>query len=228
MTFRKSLFDELRLLALVTFIVSSAQAQLTFVDDSSLLEPNDLISWSSLGPDGTQVATPFAIDSFLELSTTVTKSGDGLVQKLTQGVSSWNGNFPAGTPVLYTTATGGSITLEFNSLVSGVGASIQPKDNTTSFGATITALDSAGQVLLAQSVAGGTFTPVFVGFLSESGPIIDKVRFELTEPTRDFGIGYVALVNPVPEPSSYAIAFGLGLIAFAVGRRRIYRLPSIA
>jgi PEP-CTERM motif len=221
-------------------IAAPASATITLVTSSAGF--NDSISWSQLGPVGTQVNPSFNL---------LTSSGGlvGLVTSLgttdfsrvdqdngTDTSNGWKGNFTANTPLLYNDDVASSVNVSFiSSAVQGAGAQIQA-DLFGGFTAQITVTDSSGvqttfsEEGVSNNVEGGA---IFIGALSDTADITE-IDFALTSAIggdlNNFAVGPVALVNPAimptsptPEPGTWAmmlIGFGGLGATLRTSRRR--------
>jgi hypothetical protein len=213
-------YFEFAFLALLFLVgAGSAHASVILVTSPAALGANDSIDWGQLGPSFTSLTSPQSVVSGGGLNATVSSSG-GVFERRDQG-NGWNGNFAFGTPLLWTTTTGGpDITVTFATPVSGAGAQIQADF----FG------DFTAQIIL-NGGALGTFTEngtsngnndnsaIFIGALSSIADIT-TIEFSLTSAVNnpnDFAIGTLALNTTggaVPEPSSLVL-LGTVLAALA-------------
>src|SRR5262252_145823 len=119
---------------LTLFAAALAYADsLTLVTSQAAQAANDTIAWSQLGPDGTLLASNFAVHTVTKnVSAGVVLAGSGSIPSVMcpATVCSWKSTgFPAASTLLWTSDTGnggnGPVKLTFGSGIAGAGASIQ-------------------------------------------------------------------------------------------------------
>ncbi len=176
----------------VAAIVQPAFAAPALVTDRALLEANDSVDWSVLGP--AVVVPPPWVDS--PIQTPSASGGLGVEVVTTQGINpaprfrrvdegtvfgtGWRGNFQVGDALLFSTAgSSGPFSIEFSEPVFGVGAQIQA---TTfgSFRAHIRAFDGDDDEVLHEIVNGQSNfaqnnSAIFVG-VRASTPVIRRIE----------------------------------------------------
>lgn len=221
-----------RVIALSSLLIASvltARAAVVLVISSAALGGNDTTDWSTLGPVDNPVTSPF---------TTLTTggrtfSGDSASELNQQDGITWNGNFAPGTLVL--TSFAAPMTFSFAQPIFGAGAHIQPQeveDNDGPFIAQIQAFNALDTLVgtftrLGISSRTGDGTAIFIGIKSDLAEI-SKITFSFTA-TQSDNLGVMGLsdlsisATAVPEPATYAVAAGAGLLAFAGWRRRAGR-----
>ncbi len=210
---------------LVAASALTAQGAVVLVTSSAALGGNDTTDWSTLGLVDNPVSGPF---------TTVTTGGrtftcDSSSELNQQDGITWNGNFVPGTLVL--TSFGAPMTFSFAVPVFGAGAHVQPQDvpgNDGAFTAQIQAYDAGNTLLETFSSAGtssllGDGSAIFIGIKSDIAEI-SKITFSFTATQSGvlsvMGISDLSIsASAVPEPATYAVAVGAGLLAFAGWRR---------
>jgi hypothetical protein len=205
------------------------QAAPILVTSRAGLGGTDFVDWSQIGPNFTNVPSPYSATSNLG-QPVVASLVSGNFSRRTQGLSGtgWVGNFSDGDAVLYN-LDNGTITIDFSNDVAKAGANIQ-SDAYGAFVARITAFDSSLNALASFTVSGistnaGNGSAPFLG-VSDAVNSIRRITFALDSPNalpNSFGINQFdfAVASPaaVPEPTSLAI-FGLGAVGAAYRARR--------
>lgn len=221
-----------RVIALSSLLIASAvtaRAAVVLVTSSAALGGNDTTDWSTLGPVDNPVASPFTTlttggRTFTGLSASELNQQDGVT---------WNGNFVPGTLVL--TSFAAPMTFSFAQPIFGAGAHIQPQEieeNDGAFTAQIQAFDALDTLVGTFTRVGissrlGDGSAIFIGIKSDLAEI-SKITFSFTA-TQSGILDVMGLSNlsisatAVPEPGTYAVAVGAGLLAFAGWRRRAGR-----
>jgi hypothetical protein len=138
--------------------------------------------------------------------------------RLDQG-SGWNGDFPAGTKLLYTNGPFGPVDISFATGVGEMGVLAQSNIPAThTF--TITAFNGAAS-LLTWTVPGDGFAS-FIGVRATGSDVLTRIH--IAGDDEDFALGPVTFGSPaaVPEPSTLALsALGAcGLLAHRWRRRK--------
>jgi hypothetical protein len=229
-----------KLILVVLFLLCSgsfAGATVSLVTNESGIAATGFIDWAAVGqsvfPNTTNIYQPFnvPVTGVFGLSSDISIPS-GTMQRVDQGYySGWEGNFGTGEKLLWTDRNNGPMTLDFNRLVSGVGAQIQSA-GIGSFIATIKAYGLDGTLLGSFSENGissykGDDSAIFIGISSDLVDI-NKVSFEVLYTgvtgyhNNDFCInGPLIKINsdPVPEPSTF-ILFGAGLSGLVFWRRK--------
>jgi hypothetical protein len=201
----------------------------TAVSSRAALGGNDFLDWSALGPAGTVVSNPFTVASNGGISVTGTETG-GTMRRLDQHTplvtsgQDFQGNFARGDALLFTnTPFGGGtgpIDLTFGVAVSGAGAQVM-RDEFGAFVGTITAFDSANNVILSSNFNGlansnEDNSAIFMGITS-SVANIKRIRFAVD--TNHLVINRLDIVTAptsvTPEPAALALALP-GLMPFGV------------
>lgn len=189
--------------------------------------PNDIIDWGQLGPDGTAVGSPASVTSFNGLGATVSIAGTTMFA-LQDGIGSWQGNFDYGESILYTgnQAGGGPgpMTIAFGKGVSSVGFQIQDAFF-GAFAATLQVYSSSGGLLDTLTMNGvsnnnNDGSAIFMGIGDLTGPNIAKIVIsdQGVGDANDLAINAVSL-GTVPEPGTIML-LGTGLLGMAGVLRR--------
>ena len=209
------------LLVLVACAVPASASTLTLVTDRAQLPHADLIRWSDLGGDLTDLGATFTTTSVGgEVAATVS----GATRFALFSGSTFNADFDPGNTVLSLfdvingNPTSGVIKLQFNHAVMGGGAQIQSnlQGNFTAF---LSALDAAGNVIgAAVSINGtnglsGDGSAAFLGIRSDAQDIFG-LQFSLAD---GFAINDVS-VTSVPEPTTLTM-LALGTALLRIRRR---------
>ena len=202
-------------------VASAFAGTISQVTDNSLLP--DSASWSGLGPESnsTPVATGATVTSANGVVVTPAPPSGGALYRLNQG-STWGGGFPTGDQLLYDGAgfsgVYGGITLSFSQLVSGAGLLIQDNETDNTDSVTISAFDSLGDFLGAESTTyNGANTPVFIGLLDTTQEIA-SVTVGTSEGDYAVDTLYLADTAAAPEPANLMLA-ALALLSFGAIRR---------
>ena len=216
--------------------VATADSFTTFATRADQ-NPNDIIDWGQLGPDGTIVGSPAAVMSFNGVNATASIPGPfmgAFVEDCSPscGLGSWQGNFEIGENLLYTgNQIGGGpgpLTISFGTGISTVGFQIQDKFP-GAFSATLQAFDGSTLLFMlnmtgvSDSCACGS--AIFMGIGDLTGPNITSIVIsdQGTGDANDFAINAVSLgTATVPEPGSMGLVAG-GLIALAGTLRRRFQ-----
>ncbi len=222
------LFRTFAALALVASTAASAGAQTTFIgSDAAFGTPDGQILWGSLGPSGTTVSNPFAINTTIGgLSAMVSQSqANASFYRLDQD-NGWGGNFAGGANLLWTAGPNGPMSLQFSSQISAFGTQIQ-QNLFGAFVAYVSAYDASNTLLGSYSVNGtsnpnGDNSAIFLGISSTTG--IDRIEVGLSSGELDFAINDVRLNEAVvatPEPASFVLmATGIGALGLIRRRRK--------
>ena len=219
-------------LCLVLGSAATSNAAVVGVTSFADLGADDSLDWGQLGPATTWINKPATVTSgWGGLTASVDTAGTGF-QRIDQGSPAFNGNFAAGTALLWTSGQGPDITIDLSQPVYGAGAQIQ-SNWYGAFTAQIQELDGIGNVIasftengLSNAQADGS--AIFIG-LKSSLQDITRLRFILTSASKapnDFAIGPVALAKcaAVPEPATWVTLLtgfaGLGAMLRAKRRAK--------
>ena len=197
--------------------------------------PNDIIDWSQLGPDSTDIGTPALVSSFNGNLALVGDFGGGDFFRSDSGTS-WFGNFDYGETLIWTgnpnpivgLGGGGPFVIEFQNPVNSFGFQIQA-DLLGPFTADVFVLDPSNSLLGVGTFNGvstfATFdgSALFVGMadyvgsvgVNNIGAIIIATDSGSRDWNNDFAIDDVSLYT-TPEPGSVAL---LGSVMLFLGFR---------
>jgi hypothetical protein len=187
------------------------------VNSQAALDPTDSVDWGVLGAEGSYPSDPFSVTSIPDgisiTGSTVASLGQSFFrfdQTSNPGPDGWYGDFNPGDHLLYTSGT--SITLQFTTPVSGVGAEIQ-SNIIGSFTGTLvaTAYSPAGGSLGSYDVSGissyGPFgTAPFLGIQDLSGKNISSVVFSSTNAGSGFAIDTLQLSDAGLDAAAVPVA----------------------
>ncbi len=218
--------------------IVTANAQLTFPTTRTALAASDTADWTQYPGNWASDPNHDIGSSTLTMTTpggvtlTASQPSGNNFQIWTQGPD-FPATFKSGEPILWTSAnSSGPITISFASPVAAAGAEVEiGSAPSTAFTGTLNVYDASNTLL-------GTFTknvtdtasgltPLFLGVRSTSENI-SSIVFSLSNPSGDIAMNELSVskLSAVPEPSTYALAFGLALLGFA-GCRKGCRLISL-
>src|SRR5205823_979702 len=148
------------LFAITLFSVAAVAHADTFavIPSRAAQDPTDIIDWTQLGPDGTQLTTPQLVSSFNGNLAQIGNVNGSDFLRAAEGAS-WAGNFDFGEPLLWTGnlnfATGGlgPVTIVLQNPVLSFGFGIQAQWPGP-FTATVDALDVNGSALFGATFNG--------------------------------------------------------------------------
>ena len=177
----------------------------------------DTLDWGQLGVSFTSVPVPTNVTSDGGISATV--SAGGTLERRDLG-NGWGGNFTDGSTLLWNRGQG-TLTIDFGSLISGLGFQINPNvsDTTTFVELFDSALSSLGSFSLTTNDRGQS-SGSFLGFTSDSDNIA-RVTIGQSGPN-DFAINQLSLISGgtdpdgvVPLPASLPLLLGaFGVLGF--------------
>jgi hypothetical protein len=193
------------LLALLCFS-GLAHAAIVLITDPAQLRANDQLGWTSLGPPGTVISSPFQLQTDHGIAVTVKTGGTPpSFKRLDQG-NGFSGDFAPGTPLLATNSLG-PLTIDFPTPVYGVGAFVEHATLDT-FTQYIRA--NAGKNVLAEFTVDetnnhlGNGTAGFIGVLSDQADIteisFDSFRGGNTVSSAVFILAPQPAPVPLPAP----------------------------
>lgn len=205
--------------------LASLQASAALVTSRAALGGTETLTWGQLGADdgsGNPIATvPALVTTSTNASASVGSSA-GELYRFDEGGLSFAGDFANGDQLLGTFGAGGSITIDFETLLSRIGAQVQALDEGP-FTAILEVYDDAHVLLESQQIDGSFSllnrgTALFLG-VARAAVDIDYVVFRLSS-NLDLFINDVSISRErgqtVPEPASLALV----LLAAALATRR--------
>jgi hypothetical protein len=205
-------------------LCSTAQGAYYSISSEAALNANAHVSIAALGSAGAVMTNPFSTTTTLGSPVTFTQFASAS-QRVNQG-GTWNGNFAAQEPLLWT-RYGGPITMNFSGApLRTFGLQIQP-DVYGRFTAYVSVLDSVGAVLATFNFTGtstnlGNDSALFIGVGStDASTDFHSVRVGIVTGgnIRNFAINS-PYFQVIPEPGTYALGV-IGTITLAgIGRRR--------
>jgi hypothetical protein len=217
-TRRERLPFALLVLAAAISVSTMAHADSITVVTNSTGFGNDVLDWSTFGPDGTDVFMPSTATSAGGVAVTV--SQPEYMMDIGESGVDFAGDFSLGTYLLTNgnTPPPSPVTITFGAPIYGVGAQIEPAKVYGDFTASIYAYD--GSTLLTMGAVHGdkqntySGSAPFLGVESDA-PEITGIVYSYTSDQNAFdpgglGIGPLAIetTDPVPEPPSLALLLG--------------------
>ena len=184
----------------------------------------DTINFGQFGAEGATPSSP--LTGLTHDGVGFTLVAPGALFRDNEG-SAYLGDFPAGTPTLFSIAPG-QIVIYFNTPISALGTLYVSPDAYESYIATMTAYDNVGNVIGSVSYSDVTaFTPGTNPGFEILGAGIDHVTLYTNDAKRGFNVGGESnpVVAGVPEPATWALMLmgfgGLGVALRAKGRRAL-------
>lgn len=213
-------------LALSIVISIAAQAGvITKITSAGALGANDTAAWGTAAADFTSVASPYGVTSGNGVGVSASLTG-GFTIFVQNGVA-YASNFFPGDIVLATFPTEGTVRIDFNTAISGVGFKIA-HDNFGPFSGSISFFGTGNVLFSTINTYSGTSSGASDGsaaFWAGISSATDITRIDISvNPaggTSGFAIGQLNLLTStaVPEPSSIGL-LSLGLAACGLLRRQ--------
>jgi hypothetical protein len=199
------------------------------IPDRATQNPTDIIDWTQLGVDGTDLTTPQLVSTFAGNLALVGNFFGGDFLRVDNSFS-WPGNFDYGEPLVWT-AGAGPFVLEFANPVTSFGFNIQAALY-GAFNATVDVFDSSlnfsGSLTLPGISTGNPDgSALFLGLNDLSGPNIGAIV--ISTDSNDFAINdpsFTYSPAAIPEPASTAMV-GAALVAAGLLGRTLRRAKKL-
>ncbi len=201
---------------LACFALSHADAAVIFAGSPGAMNANGTYDWDTVGlgplPSPTHLVSPGGVGF------TISEPNDVLSISNLPSFFSSNGGTDDFVLGAIHSPQAGPIRIELDTPAYGIGAAMEWGGYEVAQ-YTITAFDSANNVLLTNTInSGNQGDPGFVGVFSDAGDI-KAVTFTYNGPTGPHSIALGNVSFAAPEPATFLLA-GLGLVAGLFARRR--------
>jgi len=199
---------------------------ITQVNSRGALPPEDSVQWGTLADEGLSKTSPYVVSSVGGITVTASLSQGFLV--FVQG-SSYGGDFAGNDIIMETDWTGGNVSgplsINFSSLISGVGFQIQRSILGQAFTGTMRAYDNSnvqmGSAISINGTSGtaGNGSALFVG-LASSLADIRRIEVEVSNGVasldNSFAINFASLRVAAPDPGNVPEPTTVGLVGVAL------------
>jgi len=180
----------------------------------------DTINFGQFGGEGASLAN--SVTGFTSGGVGFTVTGPGAGFQILKQSSSWSGNFPVGTLLLFDNYAPGAMTFDFTTSLSSISQLAIESNRFGPYTATLQAY-SSGILVGTQSLnAVSAFNPNSVPAFNFSSASFDRLIISTTNDDVGFALGGAGGTGgyAVPEPATWALMIGgFGLVGATLRRR---------